>query len=169
MRTDGIIELAVPQDVIDFAEHERAHPDLHPRNSITNGGRNTVAVIGEVMVAIYTGAVRVNTTDHDLLLGKIRIDVKTKLAVCAWLNDECSVADFNTEQDCDLYAFARVRKPDLRVAWILGCLPRDIFYRDARFLRKGQVDGSNGFVVKADCYNVYHRDLLPLPEADRHL
>jgi hypothetical protein len=34
----------------------------------------------------------------------------------------------------------------------------------ARFLKKGDLDGSNKFTVKADCWNMFYKDLLTLKE-----
>jgi hypothetical protein len=134
-------------------------------NSIENGDGNIAGFIGDAVIAGYTGAKIVHTYHYDLLLnGRVRIDVKTKRTTVRPREDyECSVADFNTSQECDLYAFVRVLIPSYDMAWILGCMPKDEFYRAARFLKKGTVDGSNKFTVKADCYNIAIADLLELP------
>ena len=39
-------------------------------------------------------------------------------------------------------------------AWILGEYDKEQYFKDAKFLKKGQIDGDNGFRVKADCYNM---------------
>ena len=36
----------------------------------------------------------------------------------------------------------------------IGEYDKEKYFKDARFLKKGQRDGDNGFVVKADCYNM---------------
>jgi hypothetical protein len=38
-------------------------------------------------------------------------------------------------------------------------LPTTEYYEKARYLEKGQIDPSNNFTVKADCYNVAIADL----------
>ena len=39
-------------------------------------------------------------------------------------------------------------------AWFLGIIRKEEYYDKARKLIKGQKDGSNGFIVRADCYNL---------------
>ena len=68
-------------------------------------------------------------------------------------NYDCSVALHGTEQDCDTYVFVRILC-DLRKAWILGGISKANFYDKATLYRKGQIDSGNGFVFKADCYNL---------------
>jgi len=33
-------------------------------------------------------------------------------------------------------------------------MPKKKYFKNARFLKKGTTDGDNGFLVRADCYNV---------------
>jgi len=42
----------------------------------------------------------------------------------------------------------------------MGYYDKKEYMKEARFLKKGQVDGSNNFVVKADCWNMLYSDLL---------
>jgi hypothetical protein len=41
-------------------------------------------------------------------------------------------------------------------------MTREEYFDTARFLKKGEKDGDNGFVVKADCYNVPIKDLYDI-------
>ena len=43
---------------------------------------------------------------------------------------------------------------DFSKGWYLGVLTKEDYYDKATFLRKGDVDPSNNYTVKADCYNV---------------
>ena len=43
-------------------------------------------------------------------------------------------------------------------------MSKDDYFGGARFLKKGQKDGSNGFYVKADCYNMEIKKLQSLEE-----
>lgn len=45
-------------------------------------------------------------------------------------------------------------KNDFSKAWILGLKNKNDYFNEARFLKKGKKYGDNGFVVKADCYNL---------------
>jgi hypothetical protein len=134
-------------------------------NSITSGDGNFAGFLGEAMVVKYLDAQIVNSYDYDLLYrNEIKIDVKTKRTdVKPKSYYECSVADFNTTQNCDWYVFTRVSNSCLR-GWILGFLPKKSFYKRANFCRKGDVDLSNYFLFKADCYNIKIEALFPLTD-----
>lgn len=128
------------------------------KNSITKGSGNIAGFLGEIVCAEYFGAEIKDTYDYDLLKDELRIDVKTKRC-----NSEpksnyfCSVADYNTKQDCHVYLFCRVLN-DLSKVWILGWEYKDEFYRKATFSKKGLVDPSSPpnyiFRFRADCYNL---------------
>jgi hypothetical protein len=124
-------------------------------NSITRGSGNLAGFIGEEIAAYVLGAEQANTYDYDLIMPNgSKIDVKTKrTSVKPLPHYECSVAEMNTKQVCDYYAFVRVMN-DLSVGWFLGVYPKGEFFDDAVFLQKGQLDPSNGYTVKASCYNM---------------
>ena len=125
------------------------------RNSITNGKGNLVGFIGEEVALSCLGGELANTYDYDLVLKDgTKVDVKTKSTTVAPLPYyDCSVAAYNTKQKCDAYAFVRVKK-DLTKAWYLGILPKNTYFEMAERFDKGDIDPANGFVIKADCYNV---------------
>ena len=123
-------------------------------NSILRGKGNMSGFIGEQLALKVLGGAWENTYDYDLKVNDIRIDVKTKQTSLKPLpHYECSIAAFNTKQDCDGYAFVRVLN-DFSVGWFLGVLTKQDYFDKATFLKKGEVDPSNNYTVKADCYNV---------------
>lgn len=129
------------------------------QNSITMGMGNLVGFIGEE-VATYvlkqhnSNVKHINTYDYDILVGDMRVDVKTKSTSVAPLpHYSNSVASFNTSQKCDVYAFVRVKK-DLTTSWWCGVIEKDLFFKEAVFMKKGSMDDDNKYVVKADCYNL---------------
>ena len=124
-------------------------------NSITRGQGNIAGFIGEEVARYVLKGAENNTYDYDLITDKgLRVDVKTKrTSVKPRDYYECSVAALNTKQDCDYYAFVRVHN-DMHTAWFLGVYPKESYYQDATFLKKGDVDPSNNFTVKSDCYNL---------------
>lgn len=131
------------------------------KNSIRKGKGNITAFIGEILVAREFGAVFVNNYDYDLEKNGKKIEVKTKSCTSKprpYYN--CSVADYNTSQDCDFYVFVRVLEDNSR-GWILGGMSKDEFYEKAFFRRKGEIDedACPRFPFKADCYNIKIRDL----------
>ena len=123
-------------------------------NSILNGGGNLAGFIGELIVLKVLGGEWSNTYDYDILLGKIKIDAKTKqTSVKPLPHYECSIAKFNTKQDCDYYAFTRVKK-DFSVGWYLGVIDKHTYFDRAKYLQKGEIDPSNNFKVRTNCYNL---------------
>ena len=101
------------------------------------------------------GGTPVNTYDYDLVLdnGKT-VDVKSKRTTAVPKSYyECSVAAFNVKQQCDYYAFVRVLE-GFSYGWFLGVYPKELYFQKARLLKKGDVDPTNNYTVKADCYNM---------------
>lgn len=130
------------------------------KNSIEKGAGNLAGFIGEIIVRETLGFEKDSTYDYDLRdrNGKT-IDVKTKRTTVTPQPDyDCSVAAFNTKQECDKYVFVRVLS-DLSKGWILGELTKKEYFDSARYMTKGKIDPANGFRVKADCYNVAIQDL----------
>lgn len=124
-------------------------------NSIMNGAGNIAGFIGEEIARQVLGGVLNNTYDYDLTLenGKT-VDVKTKQTSVKPLETyDCSIAALNTKQKCDYYCFVRV-KNDFTVGWYLGVYDKQQYMEDAVFMKKGDVDSSNGYVVRSDCYNL---------------
>lgn len=156
-----MIEIKVTEETIRLAR-ERAERMGELRNSIRRGEGNLVGFIGEIVVNGYIGGQLADTYDYDLLKEGVRLDVKTKeTSVRPKPYYECSIADFNPDQKCDHYVFARVHK-NLDTCWILGYKSKEDYFRESRFLKKGDVDGDNGFVVKADCHNLEISRLEPI-------
>ena len=125
------------------------------RNSIINGAGNIAGFIGEAIAQQVMGGMLTNTYEYDLILdnGKT-VDVKTKQTSVKPLDTyECSIAGLNTTQECDYYAFVRV-KNDFSVGWFLGVYDKKQYMLDSILMKKGTIDTSNGYTVKSDCYNL---------------
>tara|TARA_R110001632_G_C11096582_1_gene390537 strand:+ start:62 stop:535 length:474 start_codon:yes stop_codon:yes gene_type:complete len=154
-----MIEVSVTKEMIDKAElKDKEMGTLN--NSIRKGAGNLVGFIGEQVALSIMGGSWSNTYDYDLVTeeGK-KVDVKTKqTTVPPRSYYECSVAKFNTSQKCDAYAFVRV-KNTLDTAWFLGVMDKQEYYKKATPLKKGDVDPSNNFTVRADCYNLKIEEL----------
>jgi hypothetical protein len=123
------------------------------RNSIRRGAGNAVGFLAEIMLADYLGCERTPCKDYDLTWNGITIDVKTKETTVPPKDYyDCSIAETSLHQQCDKYLFTRyIRQGDL---YVLGWLDKDKYFEDARFLKKGEQDGDNGFIVRANCYNL---------------
>ena len=127
------------------------------RNSITRGKGNIAGFLGEeVANALIKGTIS-NTYDYDILYKNIKYDVKTKRCTSPPKPFyECSVAAYNTKQKCDRYIFVRIEWVNGKWgrAWVLGWLDHKEYFNNAENLNRGDIDRSNGYMVKADCYNV---------------
>lgn len=131
-------------------------------NSITNGNGNLAGFLGEeVANSIINGTIN-NTYDYDIIKDGKKYDVKTKRCTSKPKEYyECSIAAYNTKQKCDTYVFVRIeyKNNNWGRAWILGFFPKTEYFQKAILLKRGDIDHSNGFVVKADCYNMAIKDL----------
>lgn len=128
------------------------------KNSITDGDGNIAGFLGEeVANQVIMGQIT-NTYDYDIIEDSgVKWDVKTKRCTSAPKDYyECSVAAFNTKQQCNNYAFVRIENVNGKWgrAWFLGAYNKNDYFDDATLLKKGQIDPSNNFKVKADCYNI---------------
>ena len=157
-------EIKISPDMI-----EKAHiksKEMGPlRNSILKGDGNIAGFIGEQIALEHLGGIWKNTYSYDIILPDGRkVDVKTKRTfVKPRPHYDCSVASFNTKQECDMYAFVRVMK-DYSMGWYLGSMYKEEYFKKATFWKKGDVDPSNDFTIRSDCYNVKIEDLNFLTE-----
>ena len=123
-------------------------------NSILNGGGNLAGFIGEQIGLQVLGGDWLNTYEYDLIIDGHKVDVKTKqTSVVPLPHYECSITEYNAKQDCDYYAFTRVKK-DFSVGWYLGAMKKADYFYEAKYLKKGEVDPSNNYTVRATCYNL---------------
>ena len=133
------------------------------QGSITGGGGSPAGALGEIVVRDLLGYVQANTAHYDLCTDQgIRIDIKTKRCTSAPKPFyECSIAAHGTRQECDEYIFVRVLN-NLQRAWILGRISKDEYYSKAVRHKRGEVDESNNFTFKSDCYNLEISELWPI-------
>lgn len=132
-------------------------------NSITHGDGNIAGFLGEEIANFVINGKIINTYDYDIIKDDKTYDVKTKRCTSKPKDYyECSVAAYNTKQKCDVYVFVRVEYKNNQWgrAWILGYYPKHEYFKNAKLLKHGELDPSNGFIVKADCYNMPIKDLI---------
>lgn len=165
----SFVEIDITDDILKIANF-KAKDMGHLNKSIMRGEGNLAGFLGEECLKKYFGlklGTEENTYDYDLIYFGERIDVKSKkTSVIPRFNHECSVAALNTKQNCDYYIFTRVLF-ELDVAkkvYIMGYSKKSDYYKNARFLKKGDIDGSNKFIVREDCYNMYYSDLSSVEE-----
>jgi len=148
-----MIQVKITPSIINRAKKKAATVG-NLQGSITGSLSHVVGAIGEIIVADIIGANESNTYDYDLVRDGERIDVKTKRCnTRPFPHYDCSVAAHGTNQNCDSYVFVRILTDTSR-AWILGSIPKPDFYTRATKYKRGDVDPANGFIFKADCYNL---------------
>ena len=94
-------------------------------NSILRGGGSVAGFLGEQVVLKVLGGSWLNSYDYDIILVDGRkVEVKTKQTSATPLPYySCSISNFNTKQDCDIYAFTRILK-DFSKGWFLDTCQR---------------------------------------------
>ena len=148
-----MIQIKITPDIIARAKKKAATVG-NLQGSITGSLSHVVGAVGEIIVADAIGANESNTYDYDLVRDGERIDVKTKRCnTRPFPHYDCSVAAHGANQNCDSYIFVRILTDTSR-AWILGSIPKQDFYTKATKYKRGDIDPANGFIFKADCYNL---------------
>lgn len=155
--------------------HQMAKELGHLRNSIEEGAGNITGFCGELACKKFFGIPYEeiqNTYHFDIFLNGITYDVKSKKRKDPPKNYyEASVANFNTSQQCNFYLHTSVTWPERLAAptevHLCGFYPKQKYMQEARFLKKGDLDGSNKFTVKADCWNMFYKDLNSVKEIKR--
>jgi len=161
IKTSKIIELPISVGLREIA-YANADKMGKINNSILQGKGNEAGFIGEEVVKLYLrdfGDVVEEETfplryEYDFLFNGKKCEVKTKQTTVKPKSIyDCSVANYNPDQKCDVYIFARVHE-FWEVAWILGWMEKEEYFKSSVFLKKGDIDPSNNYTVKADCHNV---------------
>lgn len=138
LKDSDILEVRVTPEMLQKAEEKARQMGCLNQHSMMKGERNVAGVLGELAaMVLLPQATYVDNYDHDLRIGKLTIDVKTKqLAAKPRLGYDCSIYGYNPNQDCHLYLFAGV-KADHSVVWFSGFLAKHIFYQKAEYCPAG--------------------------------
>lgn len=141
------------------------------RGSIESGDGNMAGRFGELLFREIHGGRIADDYDYDIVYNGLTVDVKTKRrTVAAKPYYEASIADFNPDQDCDLYYFVSVRtNTEYRVADLMGYISPDEYHSKATFHEAGDKDPDNGFVFSADCHNLEYSALQRDTDLPREL
>lgn len=135
----------------------------HLDNSISEGEGTLIGLLGEeisydLYYPMFTRSTGRNIYDYDLAAPNSvgTVDVKTKSCKSSpqphyW----CTVCAANIKQRCDYYLFMRIME-DHSLAWVLGFLPKPLFFDAAVQFSKGDLDPTShcGWTFKWDCFNV---------------
>jgi hypothetical protein len=158
-----VIEIEITPEMIARAQTKsQAMGSLN--NSIRNGRGNLCGFLGEICVETLLGAQENNTYQFDLVWNGVELEVKTKdrtVKPCAEF--DASVANYNARQTADCYVFVSLLRNkssgQYTHGYVMGLMPKTEYIQRARFMRKGDIDPSNGWEVSADCYNLPYGDL----------
>lgn len=125
--------------------------------SIMQGERNIAGFLGEIVFEqYYPESVRTNTYHHDFIFHGAPIDVKTKVRSARPKPFfEVTIPAYHL-QNTHAYFFISLLQSNQRYtsAFLLGWETSEEFLRKAKFMKKGQYDPSNDFLVREDCYNL---------------
>ena len=159
---NGFIVVDINDDMRSAAQSKATEMGVL-RNSIRNGEGNLCGFLGEeVVLKALEGAVSANTFQHDIVYDNLTFEVKTKdRTVSPRINFEASVANYNSTQQADYYIFVSLlRDGDEYVkGYVCGLIPKEMYKKEAVYLKVGDRDPSNGWVVKAACYNLPYEKL----------
>ena len=135
------------------------------RNSIRQGAGNLVGCIGEqAFLHLFPMAVSDNTYQHDVRIGDMTFEVKTKdRTVAPELDYDASIANTNATQNAEYYAFFSVYRNkntnQYMRAFFCGFMKTEEYFSKARFMTAGTIDPRNNFRVRTDCWNVPYSEL----------
>lgn len=143
------------------------------RNSITGGGGNLAGYLAEIALTRHLEAENVSCNEgkekhnHDLIYKGKKVEVKTKRRTVDPKEEyEVSIAATSVHQKPDIYAFVSITFKEktgrgrsatykgVDSIWLCGFVEREKYFERARYMRKGQIDISNGFRVHANMYNL---------------
>ena len=161
---NGFIRVEITQEMMEIAKAKAKDLGVL-KNSIRKGEGNLVGFLGEELVLVaFPGSKSENTYQHDISTSDLTFEVKSKdRTVDPLLHYEASVANYNTSQRADYYVFTSIFRDKKTNAYthghIIGMVGKDSYKQMATFLNVGDIDPSNGWEVKAACYNLPYREL----------
>ena len=164
------IKLKITDDMLDQAQ--RRNKGAYNSNSFMAGAGNVVGFLGEYMVqSIRSDFEFKDDFNYDFISKGRKVDIKTKkqnVPTDPLGMYEASIADESLHQKVDYYVFCRVYWDNIKktypFGWILGVISKEKYFKNARRLKKGEKDGSNGYIVKNNCWNISYDKLDKLEE-----
>ncbi len=140
-----MLEFPIKQEAKDYAARMVADMQedgpLHTYGS--EKGRAYYGYIGQWSACDLLGAEMVDRRHYDFLYRGFECEVKTISCSTGPMDDwlatvNSSSLEGQTRQNADYYIFVRIHKDETR-GWLLGHYEADAFFRDGRFVPKGEV------------------------------
>jgi len=148
----------------DIAEHKgRLLGSLN--GSHQEGSANWIGMLGELVFCEFVhGAEQTQSYEHDVRIGDVTLDIKTKGRHCVPEPFyDASIADWNTDQNCDYYYFMSYFVEESIMSFCGFISPAE-YYRKSTFYAEGDIDASNGYEFPADMHNLSYKNLYQLPQ-----
>lgn len=169
-----IIKKCISDEFINEAKNYMLNKTLN--RSITSGARNLMSTIAELYyldMMSHIPHIRdieyPRTTDYDVLLNGVKIDIKTKQRTVEPKKDYMAsiVAYSKNIQKCEWYAFCQInvnKSGNFTDFYYIGAISKEKFFKKAIFKKKGESDGDNmvngsKFLIREDCYNLSYDKL----------
>lgn len=177
-----VVHLRLTPELVQFLTKRAPKGKLNGQTIHDDGEGNLVGYISEeimldIFTRLYKGSgeeiqyVADESTQYDILIGKHKVDIKSKMRTSMIRPDyDVSIAEYTiSHQQCDTYAFCSItftrdKKTPLDF-YFMGVMKKADFLKAATVLKKGQPDGDNilpngqPFIVRKDCRNMKCRDL----------
>ena len=134
--------------------------------SFMKGKGNIVGFLGEEMVqSLSKDFIWKDSYDYDFSFKGRTVDVKSKYQSSPLPpkpNYEASIGKDSLHQRTEFYIFCRIYRDkdgNYPHGWILGAISKEEYFKKAHKLLKWQIDPSNNFYVREDCYNLPYSEL----------
>jgi hypothetical protein len=177
-----MIKVLVTEPMLEAAS-EMASKVGRLQHSITNGKGTLAGCLTELAaVSVFDGAVLEDRLPHlyeyDVIWRNQKQEWKAKRCTSPpQAGYEGSVASYNPNQQCDVYAFSRVLFQDRRYSkpeavFLIGYISKSAFHTLAVPHYKGEGDSNvivepsgvrRQFTFTADCYNIFYHELQEFP------
>jgi len=160
------VKVSITDDMI--ARSRERDQGKYNDKSFMDGAGNFVGFLGEEIThKVRPDLEFVNSFDYDFKLKNQTVDAKTKHQSVPKTPKEyyeVSICKDSLHQQVDLYVFCRiyVDKEKYPYGWVLGGISKKEYFEKARFLKKGERDGDNGYIVRQDCWNLRLDQLYPI-------
>jgi len=172
------------EDTLKRAELEASKIPKDLNGSNRKGGGRLLGILGEFIGLKVLGGNRVDQDIEDkyhwdIIYGNnTKIDMKSKEfkrelplqdKMLYW---DCSIEDFNTEQQCDEYGFVRcfIDSSGYKYGYYLGKITKKDFFEKAEFKKKGEKDSKSGIGgLGPDYYYPSDRHVLSIDHLDQSI
>lgn len=137
--------------------------------SFMKGKGNVVGFLGEEMVLSLSPEFKIiDSYDYDLTFKGFTFDVKTKHQTVDFepkSTYDASICSDSLHQKTQYYIFCRVFRDgrgNYPYGWVIGFISKNKYFKNALSLKKGDLDPSNNFTVRQDCFNLKYKSLFPI-------